>query len=89
MDVGIKEIKNNFSFYMGRVKQGEIVVITKRSVPVARLVPVQYKIPPEVAGLLKEGLASWQGGKPREQPYRQKFAAPYRSQRWYPRTGDE
>ncbi|MGD0622163.1 MAG: type II toxin-antitoxin system prevent-host-death family antitoxin [Thermacetogeniaceae bacterium] len=65
MDAGIREVKNHFSEYLRRVKQGEIVVITERNVPIARLAPVQEKIQPQALNLVKEGVASWQGGKPR------------------------
>ncbi|HAG06571.1 MAG TPA: prevent-host-death protein, partial [Peptococcaceae bacterium] len=33
MEAGIREVKNRFSEYLRRVKQGEIVVITERNVP--------------------------------------------------------
>lgn len=65
MEAGIREVKNRFSEYLRRVKQGEIVVITERNVPVARLVPVQEKGQLPVLALVEEGVASWQGGKPR------------------------
>ncbi|SHJ00522.1 type II toxin-antitoxin system Phd/YefM family antitoxin [Desulfofundulus thermosubterraneus] len=65
MKAGIREVKNRFSEYLRRVKQGEIIVITERNVPVARLVPVQEKGQLPVLTLVEEKLASWQGGKPR------------------------
>jgi len=65
MEVGIREVKNRFSEYLRRVKQGEIMVITERNVPVARLVPVREKGQLSVLTLVEEGVASWQGGKPR------------------------
>ncbi|MDN5347321.1 MAG: hypothetical protein PWP65_885 [Clostridia bacterium] len=65
MEAGIREVKNHFSKYLRRVKQGEILVITERNVPVARLVPVQEKEQLPVLTLVEEGVASWQGGKPR------------------------
>lgn len=65
MEAGIREVKNRFSEYLRRVKQGEIIVITERNVPVARLVPVQEKGQLPVLALVEEGVASWQGGKPR------------------------
>jgi prevent-host-death family protein len=64
MNAGIREIKNHLSEYLKRVKQGEIVVITERNVPVARLAPIQEEIQPEILALVKERAASWQGGKP-------------------------
>lgn len=38
MSAGIKEVKNNLSRILGRVKSGEVVVITDRGKPVARIV---------------------------------------------------
>jgi prevent-host-death family protein len=35
---GIKEIKNNLSRYLARVKQGEEILITERGKPIARIV---------------------------------------------------
>jgi prevent-host-death family protein len=65
MDAGIREVKNHLSEYLKRVKQGEVIIITERNVPVARLAPVQEENQPEIIALVKEGAASWQGGKPR------------------------
>jgi prevent-host-death family protein len=64
VQAGIREVKNRFSEYLRRVKQGETLVITERNVPVARLVPFQQQGPPPVLTLVEEGVASWQGGKP-------------------------
>lgn len=63
MQAGIRQVKNRFSEYLRRVKQGETLVITERNVPVAKLVPVWEKIHPLFA-LAGEGAASWRGGKP-------------------------
>ena len=42
---GIKEVRKSFSEYINRVQKGEEVIITKRDEPVAKLVPVEKKIP--------------------------------------------
>ena len=39
-EVGIRELKNNLSRYLDRVRAGEEVVVTDRGRPVARLLPV-------------------------------------------------
>ncbi len=39
MNVGIRELKAKLSEYLGRVAEGEDLVITDRGKPVARLVP--------------------------------------------------
>ena len=40
MDVGIRELRNQLSKWVARVRDGEEVTITDRGKPVARLVPV-------------------------------------------------
>ena len=38
---GVREVKNHLSAYLGRVRDGEEIVITDRGRPVARLTSVQ------------------------------------------------
>mgnify|MGYP001048111290 CR=1 FL=1 len=38
LTIGVKEMKNNLSRFLARVKQGEEVVITERGKPIARIV---------------------------------------------------
>ena len=40
MEVGIRELRDQLSKWVARVRKGEEVVITDRGKPVARLVPV-------------------------------------------------
>ncbi|HRW37435.1 MAG: type II toxin-antitoxin system prevent-host-death family antitoxin [Microthrixaceae bacterium] len=37
VEVGVRELKDNLSHYLGRVRAGEEVVVTDRGKPVARL----------------------------------------------------
>jgi prevent-host-death family protein len=61
--VGIRELRQNLSIYVDRVKGGETLEVTEHGRPVARLAPLQ----PAVTGyerLVEEGLvrrasASW------------------------------
>lgn len=64
MEVGIREIKSQFSRYLKRVKQGETLIITERNTPIAKIVPAELEAPPEILGLVDSGLAYWKGGKP-------------------------
>ena len=41
MTVGVKELKNGLSRYLGRAKQGEEIIVTERGRPVAFLKPIQ------------------------------------------------
>lgn len=65
MQVGSREMKTRFSWYLKRVKEGETITITVRSTPVARLVPLNSSVPEGIVGLIEAGLASWSGGKPK------------------------
>ena len=40
MDVGVRELRNNLSRYLGRVREGEELVVTDRGRAVARVLPV-------------------------------------------------
>jgi prevent-host-death family protein len=40
-ETGIRELRNNLSAYLDRVRDGEEVVITDRGVAVARIVPLE------------------------------------------------
>lgn len=64
MEVGIREIKSQFSRYLKRVKQGETLIITERNTPVAKLVPADLQALPEILCLVDNRLACWKGGKP-------------------------
>ena len=40
MEVGVRELRNNLSRYLDRVREGEEVVVTDRGRAVARVLPV-------------------------------------------------
>ncbi|MCB8915400.1 MAG: type II toxin-antitoxin system prevent-host-death family antitoxin [Thermoleophilales bacterium] len=40
MEVGIRDLKNNLSRHLEKVKEGETIIVTDRGKPVARLEPV-------------------------------------------------
>lgn len=64
--VGIRELKNRLSQYLKQVKAGERVVVTERGRQVAII--SAPSIAPEdqrVEAMLREGVARWEGGKPR------------------------
>lgn len=65
MNVGIRELKNNLSRYLGKVREGDRLAVTDRGTVVAYVVPASDS--PGIEGLLrlvKEERASWGGGKP-------------------------
>ncbi|HBT46912.1 MAG TPA: prevent-host-death protein [Peptococcaceae bacterium] len=64
MEAGIREVKNRFSEYLRRVKQGETLLITERNIPVAKLVPIRDNEQLPILTLMEQGIVSWRGGKP-------------------------
>lgn len=67
--VGIRQLKNQLSRYLKRVRAGERLVVTERGEPVAVISPATAtRIERDVQALLREGIARWGGGKPRGTP---------------------
>lgn len=62
-EVGIRELKNGLSDFIDRVEAGEIVTVTRRGKPVARVIPTD--ISPQMARLVADGKVRWSGRKPR------------------------
>jgi prevent-host-death family protein len=64
--VGVRDLRNNLSEYLRRVRQGEVLLITDRGRPIGELIPATGSRTAERArGLVRKGLATWSGGKPR------------------------
>ena len=61
-EVGIRELKNGISALIEGVENGEIVTITRRGKPVARIVPAN--VPPGIARLVAEGRVRLGSGPP-------------------------
>lgn len=61
--VGVRELKNRTSRLIDRVEHGEVVTVTKRGKPVARIVPAD--IPKGISRMIAEGRLKWSGRKPR------------------------
>jgi len=67
--VGIRELKNRLGHHIGRVKAGERLVVTDRGKPVAMLWPVSsMEAEGRIEAMLREGIARWNGGKPKGSP---------------------
>ncbi len=62
MNVGVRELKAHLSQYLGRVRAGELVVVTDRGKPVARIEPIDGDALPErLRTLVAEGRAVYRG----------------------------
>jgi prevent-host-death family protein len=64
--VGVRELKNRLSTFLRRVADGERITVTDRGRPIAVLGPSGESADAAFAReLVRDGLASWSGGKPR------------------------
>jgi prevent-host-death family protein len=62
---GIKDLKNRLSYYLREVKKGKKILITDRDQIIATILPVERgEEDSRLLSLVKEGFASWRGGKP-------------------------
>jgi prevent-host-death family protein len=69
--VGIRELKENLSRYLKRVRSGERIIITDRKKEVAVIIPREKDtVEDEVYQLIQMGVADWAGGKPVGMPTR-------------------
>ncbi len=63
--VGIRELKQNLSRYIQKVKRGERIVITDRKKEVAVLLPLKMESEDDrLLRLVQNGIANWSGKKP-------------------------
>lgn len=64
--VGVRDLKNRLSEFLRRVADGERITVTDRGRPIAVLSPPE-SLPDDadIRRMVREGLASWGGGKPR------------------------
>ena len=69
--IGIRELKENLSHYMKKVKTGEKIVVTDRKKEIAIIMPLEKKAKEEkIYQLIQRGTARWSGGKPAGIPRR-------------------
>ena len=58
---GIRELKEQLSAYIRRVKSGETIVITDRGKPVGRLVPYSESLADRLEVMQGSGFIHWSG----------------------------
>ena len=65
--VGLRELRGKLGHYMRRVRKGERVTVTEHGKDVAVIVPAEPASDVEKAlwRMVREGKATWGGGKPR------------------------
>lgn len=74
MEVGIRELKSHLSRYLASVRRGEVIVVTDRGVPVARLEPVRPAEAPAALKRLVDAGRAIDKGPPDHLPEPIKFA---------------
>ena len=60
-EVGVRQLKNDLSRYLRRVREGATLVVTDRGEPIARIVPAG--VPDDVASLITDGRITWSGAR--------------------------
>jgi prevent-host-death family protein len=74
--IGVRELKGQLSRYLRRVKLGERLAITERGRLIAILSgPPANAAEQQVESMIREGVASWDGGKPAGAARPRKIAA--------------
>ncbi|MBW1814503.1 MAG: type II toxin-antitoxin system prevent-host-death family antitoxin [Deltaproteobacteria bacterium] len=69
--IGIRELKENMSRYMKKVKTGEKIIVTDRKKEIAVIMPLVNKAGEEkLYELIQRGMASWAGSIPEGMPER-------------------
>jgi prevent-host-death family protein len=65
LSASIKDLKKRLSYYLREVKRGEKILITERDQVIATILPVERgEEDSRLLSLVKEGFATWKGGKP-------------------------
>lgn len=59
--IGIRDLKTHLSSYVQEAKAGNVVVITERGQPVARLTPIRPTVEQRLDELVEVGLVEWSG----------------------------
>ncbi len=64
MAVPVRDLKAHLSSILARARKGEIIEVTSHNKPIARIVGIPDATKHELAGLVADGLVSWNGEKP-------------------------
>ncbi len=70
--VGVRELKENLSRYMKKIKSGESIIVTERKKEVAIILPysIENDEQEKVLQLIQGGVVHWSWGKPTGMPSR-------------------
>jgi prevent-host-death family protein len=62
--IPVRDLKAQLSSILARARNGEIIDVTSHNKPIARIIGIAEPAKHELAGLVSDGLISWNGGKP-------------------------
>lgn len=68
VEVGVRDLKNNLSRYLGQVEAGIEVVVTDRGRPIARLTGMDAVTGDKLAAMIEAGLVRPPVAKARQRP---------------------
>ncbi len=61
--VGTRDLKNNLSQYLRRVKAGETIIITERGKAIGQIMPAPITLEEKMKALAAAGFLEWSGKK--------------------------
>lgn len=61
--VGTRELKNNLSKYLRRVKAGQAIIVTERGRAIGQILPIGATTEERMQALAASGLLEWSGRK--------------------------
>lgn len=59
--IGIRDLKVHLSNYVQQAKAGNVVIITERGEPIAKLTPIRPTVKQRLDELIEAGLLEWSG----------------------------
>jgi prevent-host-death family protein len=65
MKISVRELKDRLSEHLRMVQSGQSITVTSHRKPIARLSPVPVEAVTGTQRLVAEGMATWNGKKPR------------------------
>ncbi len=61
--VGIRDLKENLSAYLRKVRGGQVITITDHGKEVGRILPIADDLDGQIEHLLRAGVIKWNGKK--------------------------
>ncbi|MCL5968042.1 MAG: type II toxin-antitoxin system prevent-host-death family antitoxin [Betaproteobacteria bacterium] len=68
MHVAVRELKASLSRVLSLAQGGEVIEVTSRNIPIARILGIPQQSDEGLRRLMASGTLTWRGGKPQLSP---------------------